>query len=148
MGSMIGWHCNNCGAEESFLCGGGMMGLNEPAVVDYSKDATFGIAMKTLFADGIPDGWTVITENAFYLCPNCGGVIHGSSLRIDDGGPGWLVYHAEPRPCPTCGEKLLFRDDKHPMSGRELFARCEGYAEQGCPKCGNKDVGLSAGEWD
>jgi len=148
MGSMVGWHCNDCGAEESFLCGGGMMGINEPAVVDCSKDGTFGSAMKALFADGIPNGWTVFTENAFYLCPNCGGIADGGTLRIDDGGSGWLVYHMEPSPCPACGERLLFWDDKVPMGERELMVRCEGYAEQGCPKCVSKNISLPAGEWD
>lgn len=56
MGSIIGWHCEDCGVGESFNCGGGMMGFNEPAAVENSKDGTFGPAMKRLLGDGIPEG--------------------------------------------------------------------------------------------
>ena len=148
MGSIIGWHCEDCGAGESFYTGGGMMFYNEPAVVEVSKSGDFGEAMKALLGDGIPEGWTVFRENAFYLCPNCGGIISGGTLKIDDGGPGWLVYHTKPDACASCGEELVFWDDKVPLSGDELIRRCEGYSENGCPKCNGRHVLPSMGNWD
>ena len=148
MGSMISWHCEDCGAEESFFTGGGMMFYNEPAVVEASKSGDFGNAMKALLGNGVPEGWTVFRENAFYLCPNCGGVISGGTLKIDDGGSGWLVYHTEPDACESCGEELVFWDDKVPLSDSELIKRCEEYSENGCPKCNGKHVSLSMGNWD
>lgn len=148
MGSIIGWHCSDCGAGESFYCGGGMMGFNEPAAVEHSKDGTFGPAMKRLLGDGIPEGWTVFAENVFYRCPNCDGVISGGALRIDDRSGGWLTFHIKPDVCETCNEELIFWDDKVPMSESELLARCEGYVESGCPKCGGTNVSVDAGNWD
>ena len=148
MGSMIGWHCEDCGAEESFFCGGGMMYFNEHEVVDLAKNGDFGQAMKTLLGDGVPDGWTIFRENVFYLCPSCGDIISGGRLRIDDGGSGWLSYHTKPDACPSCGEELVFWDDKVPMNERELMARCEERSEKGCPKCEGKRVSLTIGNWD
>ena len=148
MGSMINLHCEDCGAKESFFAGGGMMFYNEPAVVEASKSGDFGNAMKALLGNGVPEGWTVFRENAFYLCPNCGGVISGGTLKIDDGGSGWLVYHAEPDACESCGGEPVFWDDKVPMSERELIARCEERSEKGCSKCGGRHVSLSMGNWD
>ena len=124
------------------------MFYNEPAVVEVAKGGDFGEAMKTLIGDGIPEGWTVFRENAFYLCPNCGSVISGGTLKIDDGGSGWLVYHTKPDACASCGEELVFWDDKVPLSGDELIKRCESYSENGCPKCNGKHVSPSMGNWD
>ena len=148
MGSMINLHCEDCGAKESFFAGGGMMFYNEPAVVEASKSGDFGNAMKALLGNGVPEGWTVFRENAFYLCPNCGGVISGGTLKIDDGGSGWLVYHTEPDACESCGGEPVFWDDKVPMSERELIARCKERSEKGCSKCGGRHVSLSMGNWD
>lgn len=148
MGKMFGWRYGDCGAGESFHCGGGMLFFNEPEVVELSKKGDFGEAMKQLFRDGIPEGWTVFRENVYYLCPGCEGAIDGGTLRIKDGGPGWLVYHTAPSSCPSCGEELVFWDDKVPMSERDIAARCDGRAEEGCPKCGGRYVESTFGCWD
>lgn len=148
MGNMYEWHCNECGANEEFYCGGGFLSFNDPDVVELSRSGAYGPAMKTLLGNGIPEGWTVFNKNAFYLCPGCGGIINGSVLRIDDRSGSWLEYHAKPEACPNCGEELVFWDDKVPMSENELVARCQGYAEKGCPKCGSKKVSTSFANWD
>lgn len=148
MGSIIGWHCNDCGSKESFFCGGGMLGFNQPSVVERSKNGTFGPAMKQLFGGGIPKGWTVFTENAFYRCPHCDSVIESNTFRIDDDHGGWLVYHMKPKACETCKEELFFWDDKVPMTEKELRARCRKYSDNGCPKCGGKNISIDWGEWD
>lgn len=140
MRSMLGWCCEDCGTGKTYMCGGGFMSFNESEVVELSKGGALGPAMRALLGDGIPEGWTVFRQNAFYECPGCGDVIWGGTIRIDDKGGGWLVYHAEPDPCPTCGEELVFWDDKVPMSERVLMDKCSKIVEQGCPECGGKGV--------
>lgn len=144
MGSMAEWHCKDCGAGESFYCGSGMGGFNNPAVVEQAKDGTFGPAMKRLLGDGIPDGWFVFTENVFYRCLTCNDITNGSALRIDDGSGGWLTYYIQPDDCETCEEL----GDLELMSEDELFDRCKKYSDDGCPKCGGKHVALNFGCWD
>ncbi len=148
MGSMYGWHCEECGAGDEYYCGGGFLSFNNPEVVELSKSGDYGPAMKALLGNGIPEGWTVFGESVFYLCPNCGDVIPGDTLRIDDGSGCWLTFHTEPEPCPSCGEKLSSWEDKVPMRERELSARCESYFENGCPKCGSKKVNLAVSDCD
>ena len=148
MGSFAGWRCKSCGAHEEFSCGGGMMGLNNPAVVEQARKGELGPAMKALLADGIPEGWMLFEERAYYRCPECDGAIEGTTVRIDDRSGNWLVYHLEPPACAKCGEKLMFWDDKVPMSFDALLARCKSYAENGCPTCRSKDVELDLGNWD
>jgi len=104
--------------------------------------------MKLLLGEGIPEGWNTFAENAFYLCPNCDNVIASETLRIDDGSGNWLVHHVKPNACPKCGEELVFWDDKVPMGELDLAARCDGFAENGCLKCGSTNVSITAGNWD
>lgn len=148
MGSIIGWRCEDCGARQGFALGGGRQSYNNPEVVEQSANGSFGPAMKRLLGEGIPDGWTVLRESAYYRCPKCGGVVRGGTLRIDNGTGWWLAYHTKPDACETCGEELFFWPDKVPMSEKELLARCEGYVESGCPKCGGTNVIVVAGAWD
>ena len=149
MGSLFGWHCNDCGAGESFGCGTGMRPLLSHEIQEDAANGSLGPAMQRLFKDGIPEGWTVSRKNDYYLCPNCGGIIDGASLRIDDGsGAGWLDYHLEPEACKACGCELVFWDDHVPLSERELQRRCEDIAKAGCPKCGSKHVSVEFGNWD
>lgn len=148
MGTGIGWKCKSCGVGETFMCGGGMMSLNEPEVVECSRDGSFGPAMKALLGDGIPDGWTVFRENVFYRCPGCDAIVPGGAIRIDDESGGWIVYHTKPGECPSCGEGLWLWSDRAPMSEDELLRRCEGYAREGCPECGGTDVEITTMYWD
>ena len=148
MGRMYSWHCEDCGAGESFCCGGGMMSFNDPAVVEESGNGSLGPAMKRLLGEGVPEGWFVFSSNEFYRCPNCGNVIEKRGLRIEDGGSGWLDYHVKPYTCGSCGEELAFWDDMVPMTEDELWLRCEGYATNGCPVCTSKNVTIDAGLWD
>ena len=62
MGCLLEWCCRDCGAGESFLCGGGFSDFNPPDVVEQVKRGDFGQAMKVLLGKGIPDGWTVLRE--------------------------------------------------------------------------------------
>ena len=148
MGCLLEWCCRDCGAGESFLCGGGFSDFNPPDVVEQVKRGDFGQAMKVLLGKGIPDGWTVLRENTYYECPYCGEVILGTSLKVDNGGNGWLEYHAVPEECPSCGESLRAGECMPPMSEEELSARCGGFASTGCPKCGGKNVSCITGSWD
>ena len=148
MGGIIGWHCNDCNESQSFYCGGGMFWINEEEVVEYSKEGKLGHAMRTLFGNGIPEGWTVFRKNEFYRCPNCGSIIRGGGFDIDDRSGGWFVYHLSPVPCGSCGEELTFRDDKVPLSYRELVQYCEERIKDGCPKCGGRNVTVDEGNWD
>lgn len=148
MGEMLGWRCEACGAGESFMLGGGMMGFSNPGLAEQAKAGDFGPAMQRLWGDGIPEGWDVFRENAYYLCPDCGDLIEGSVFRIDDGSGGWLVFHVKPDACPSCGEELIFWDDKVPLCDCKIEERCRGFAVGGCPACGGTDVSLVNGCWD
>ena len=125
-----------------------MMGFNGPKVVEAARSGELGPAMGTLLADGIPEGWTLFDGNAFYLCPNCGEVVPGGTVRIDDGSGNWLVFHVEPGPCASCGGELEFWDDKIPLTQHELVDRCVEVEMSGCPECGGKAVELDVGKWD
>lgn len=148
MGSMYGWHCEECGAKEEFYCGGGFLSFNNPEVVEMSSSGDYGPAMEVLLGSGIPDGWTVFNENVFYLCPECDSIIPGAALTIEDGSGSWLVYYNKPEVCPSCGEELSFWDDKTPIDEGVLWARCQRYVETGCPKCGGKKVTADLARWD
>ena len=148
MGEYVSWHCSKCGEGESFSLGGGMLGFNNPEVLERAEKGELGPAMETLLANGVPEGWTLFNENAFYLCPSCEAVIPGGTVRIDDGSGNWLVFHEAPDACPSCGEELCFWDDKVPMSFGELRARCVKRSEGACPKCGAEAVELGFGSWD
>lgn len=148
MGTIIGWRCEDCGARRGFALGGGRRSYNNPEVVEQSANGSLGPAMKKLLEEGIPDGWTVLRESAYYNCPKCGEVIGGATIRIDDGSGWWLTYHAKPDACESCGEELFFWPDKVPMSEKELLARCEHYVKNGCPACGGTNVSVDMANWD
>ena len=148
MGDFVGWHCDNCGAEESYYMGGGMLGFNDPEVVKLAQAGKLGPAMKALLADGIPDGWTLFNERVFYSCPKCKNVIAGQTVRIDDASGNWLVFHIAPPACSKCGEGLAYWDDKVPMTLADLHGRCNAFVEEGCPSCGKKSVVVDSGSWD
>ena len=148
MGQYVGWHCKKCGASNGFSIGGGMTGFNDPKVVEMAKSGELGTAMGTLLAGGIPEGWTLFNENVFYQCPECGGVVSGGAVRVDDGSGNWLVFHIEPEPCASCGGELEYWDDKTPLTRHDLFDRCVEIEMRGCPECGEKAVELDAGNWD
>jgi rubrerythrin len=148
MGCLFEWRCRDCGAGESFFCGGGFSDFNPADAVEQSKRGDFGPALKALLGNDIPRGWSVLRENSYYECPFCGGVVLGTSLQIEDGSNGWLEYHAIPDKCPSCGESLQAGECMPPMSEGELSARCEGFASAECPKCGSKNVSTSYGSWD
>lgn len=148
MGRLFEWRCRDCGAGEGFLCGGGFSDFNPADVVEQAEQGDLGSAMKVLLGNGIPDGWTVQRENSYFECPSCGEVVLGISLKVDDGGNGWLEYHTIPEECPSCGESLRVGECVPSMSEEELSARCEGFVSAGCPKCGGKNVSASYGSWD
>ena len=149
MGTMYGWHCEDCGAGKMFRCGGGFLSFNQPEVEELSSKGEFGPAMKMLFGDGIPNGWSTFRENVFYRCRRCGSVMDGAAYRITDTGKrGWLVFYVEPDACPSCGQELMFWDEKKPMSEREISALCGEYEKNGCPECGRKNVSPDGGFWD
>lgn len=148
MGRFFEWGCRDCGAGESFLCGGGFSDFNPPDVVEQSKRGDLGPALKALLGNGIPKGWSVLRENSYYRCPSCGEVVLGTLLQIEDGGNGRLEYHVVPDNCPSCGESLQTTERMTPLSEEELSARCEGFASAGCPKCGGKNVSVITGSWD
>lgn len=149
MGKIIGWYCKDCGAGNSFYSGSGMLSFNDSDFVLRSKDGSCGPAMKRLLGDGIPEGWTVFEERVFYRCPNCDGAIEGSAFKIDDGGgSGWLAFYVKPDSCETCGEELVFWDDRIPMSDSDLLALCQKQVDDGCPNCGGANAQLVKGCWD
>jgi len=148
MGEYMGWRCADCGAGEGFRSGGGMLSFNDPELVDRAKAGELGPAMQVLLAEGIPQGWTLFNESAFYPCPGCGGVIAGGVVRIDDGSGNWLVFHAAPDACGECGYELLHWDERVPMGESELASRCAERVEAGCPECGGKNVVLESMDWD
>ncbi len=149
MGSMIGWRCGDCGAGEDFQCGTGMSCLDDADVAALLTSGTFGPRMTEQFKDGIPEGWYVFKENEYFECPECGGIVEGQAFKIySDEDAGWLVFHAEPKPCGTCGERLFFWSDKVPLSERKLAERCQGFASRGCPHCGGSHVSVMTGCWD
>lgn len=148
MGTMIGWECEDCGARETFSCGTGMMGINDPELVRRAGDGSLGPAMKMLLGGGVPDGWYAYRENAYYECPECGAIIAGSSVRIADGSRGRLVYHARPDVCEACGEDFDFWDDTVPLSEDDLLNRCRCKVESGCPKCESRNARYFLANWD
>lgn len=148
MGSIVGWRCEDCGSGEMFYCGGGMLSFNEPRVAEGSRVGVYGPAMKALLGDGIPSGWTVISERCFFACSRCDSIIEGETFTIDDGSGGWLVYYDEPSACEKCGNVLISLDEKIPLSEREITARCNKRVEEGCPECGGKKCSFEWGCWD
>ena len=145
MGSIFGWKCERCGAQESFMCGGGMLSLNEPEVVRRAGEGAFGPAMATLLRDGVPDGWSVFRSRVYYRCPACDATFEGVRLAVDDRSDGELAYTPSPGTCPACGEHVL---DDAPMGEDDVFERCVSRAREGCPKCGSQQVSVTCGNWD
>lgn len=149
MGSIIGWRCEDCGSGEEFWCGAGGSYLDDADVEALLTEGAFGPRMTALLKGGIPEGWYVFRENEYFECPECGGIVAGQAFRIyADGESGWLVYHTEPQPCSTCGERLYFWADKVALSERKLTERCQGFASHGCPRCGGSHVSAYGGSWD
>ena len=111
MGSIFGWKCERCGAQESFMCGGGMLSLNEPEVVRRAVEGAFGPAMATLLRDGVPDGWSVFRSRVYYRCPACDATFEGVRLAVDDRSDGELAYTPSPGTCPACGEEITFDEE-------------------------------------
>lgn len=147
-GEFVGWNCRECEANESFYYGIGTSLLNDDDFARMCDDGDYGPATRALLGDGVPEGWTVNEENAFYTCPKCGDVIQGSAIRIDDGSGSMLVAYADVPACGSCGEKPVFLEDMVPMSFAELTDRCKAISESKCPKCGADAVEMDMGNWD
>lgn len=124
-----------------------MLGLNDPEVIERAKAGELGPAMRILLSDEDNSEW-LVNENAFYLCTNCGSVIKGNSVRINDGSGNRLVFYYKPPTCASCGEELFYEEDKVPMSKKELSDRCVEYKEIGCPNCGKNAIKLDFSCWD
>ena len=140
MGISIGWRCDSCGAGVEHYCGVGLDNYTGPGIAGMIERGDFGPAMKALFAAGIPEGWLVARKNAFYKCPDCGDVITGDSLFIDDCSGGCIRYFSDPGVCPSCSRDLLCWDEKEPMTQNELWAIYERREGSVCPNCGSANV--------
>lgn len=148
MGQVIGWKCKGCGCGEEFVCGSGMMAPDREAIARDAREGRFGAAARALLGGGIPGGWDIHCESAFYACPECGGIIAGRTVSVADGSGNWVVLHEDPGTCPDCGAGVSFWDERIPVRETELAQRCERRLADGCPKCGGTDVELVVADWD
>ena len=105
MGCLLEWCCRDCGAGESFLCGGGFSDFNPADVVEQSRRGDFGPALKALLGNGIPKGWSVRRENSYYECPFCGGVVWVPHCRSRAGAMGGLSITSSPTNAPRAANR-------------------------------------------
>jgi len=123
------------------------MSFNVPEVVEAARAGTFGPEIKGCVDEGALEKGYVVRKNVYYQCPGCDAIICGHMIDLHDPGRQKDVSYYEPvdHECDDGGSP---EELGSPLREEDLLARCCGYAQRGCPKCGSMNVDVMLINWD